>query len=131
MSIGIKELAYVAYPVTDLERSRRFYGDVLGLKEEVTFDHQGTVGWVEYEVDGRTFALAQATKEWQPSESGAGAAFEVESIESALEVLAAAGTEPATPIGDFSACRICVIPDPDGNGIILHQRKPHHPDFST
>ena len=36
MSIGVKEVAFIGYPVTDAERSRAFYTGVLGLREADT-----------------------------------------------------------------------------------------------
>ncbi|MEM1296084.1 MAG: VOC family protein [Verrucomicrobiota bacterium] len=131
MGIGIKEIAFVGYPVTDMDRSRKFYGEVLGLEESETFEHEGEVGWVEDDIQGQTLALAKASDHWMPHKDGAGVSLEVESLEAALEQLKKHQVLPSMPIGDFPACRITVIPDPDGNGIALHQRKPHHPNFSS
>lgn len=48
----INEIAFSCYPVTDMERSRRFYEGVIGL--EPTMDHLGDgVHWVEYACLGR------------------------------------------------------------------------------
>lgn len=131
MSIGIKEIAFIGYPVTDMDRSRKFYGDILGLTESETFEHDGKASWVEYEIQGQTLALAQSTDQWKPHKDGAGVGFEVESLETALDRLKEHDVFPVMPIGDFPACRLTVISDPDGNGIALHQRKSHHPNFST
>ena len=129
--IGVKEVAFVGYPVTDMERSRKFYGEVLGLKESMAVEAEGgSHHWIEYDVAGVPLALAQASEEWQPNPHGGGVSLEVADMEAALAHLKENGVEPVIPIGDFPACRICVIPDPDGNGIALHQRKPNHPDHT-
>ena len=130
MGIGVKEIAFVGYPVSDMERSRHFYGEILGLTESQVFEDDGDVHWVEYDIQGTTLALAKSSGEWLPHKDGAGAALAVEDLEAAVEQLKEHGVEPVMPIGDFPACRITVIPDPDGNGIALHSRKSHHPDYS-
>jgi extradiol dioxygenase family protein len=73
-TIGIKELAFVGYPVTDFTKARRFYGDILGLKETITFDHEGELGWVEYDLAGQTLALAKSSDQWKPDANGGGVA---------------------------------------------------------
>lgn len=128
--IGVKEVAFVGYPVTDMARSRAFYGGVLGLAEGLVAEEDGDVHWVEYDVAGVPLALAKASEDWQPSPQGGGVSLEVADMEAALAHLEESGVDPTMPIGDFPTCRICVIPDPDGNGIALHQRKQHHPDFN-
>lgn len=130
MSIGVKEIAFVGYPVMDMDRARKFYTDVLGLTESLVMDSDGDVHWVEYEIKGTTLALAKSSGEWLPHKDGAGAALEVEDLEAALAQLKEHGVEPVMPIGDFPACRISVIPDPEGNTIALHSRKNHHPDYT-
>lgn len=128
MGIGVKEVAFIGYPVTDAERARAFYGGVLGLKEADKFEDESGVHWVEYDIAGQTLALAVNMPNWKPGPDGAGVSLEVENLEVALETIKAAGHEVAMEIGDFPICRIAVISDPDGNGISLHQKKPNHPD---
>lgn len=129
MGIGVKEVAFIGYPVTDLERSRHFYGEILGLTESLAIEDKGELHWLEYDIQGQPLALAQASDQWKPSPDGAGVALEVEDLEAAVAHLKKHGVEPVMPIGDFGACRLTVIPDPDGNGIALHSRKSHHPDY--
>ena len=50
--IGIKELAFIGYAVNDLTESRKFYGEVLGLTEGSVYEHEGEVGWVEFNIPG-------------------------------------------------------------------------------
>jgi catechol 2,3-dioxygenase-like lactoylglutathione lyase family enzyme len=61
-----KDIAFIAYPVTDIERSRLFYGEKLGLKETGIFKIGGGHLWVEYAVGTSTFAI---TDGWNPAKS--------------------------------------------------------------
>lgn len=126
--IGVKELAFVGYPVTDFAKARKFYGEILGLKETSAFEHEGELGWLEYDVAGQTLALARASEKWSPNPNGGGACLEVADLDKALAHLRANGVTIAMDIQDYPVCRLAVICDPDGNTLALHQRKPNHPD---
>ena len=82
--IGVKEIAFVGYPVTDIERARDFYGRILGL--ECTMDHaidDEGLRWIEYDIGESALAISNA---WPPSgQSGPSAALEVEDIDAAVE----------------------------------------------
>jgi len=126
--IGIKEVAFIGYPVTDMPRARDFYGRVLGLRETWAIGADGDPHWIEFESAGTTIALARASEAWKPGADGGGACFEVEDLDAALGRLAQEGVAVPMPAGDFPMCRMAVISDPDGNGIALHQKKPNHPE---
>lgn len=127
-NIGLKELAFVGYPVTDFNQARRFYGEILGLKETITFDHEGELGWLEYDLAGQTLALAKASDQWQPNPNGGGACLEVEDLDAAVAYLKSKGVKIAMDILDCPYCRIALVSDPDGNTLALHQRKDNHPE---
>ncbi|TVR50468.1 MAG: VOC family protein [Puniceicoccaceae bacterium] len=117
----ITELAFVAYPVTDVDRARRFYRDVLGLKETMAEHFEGNQWWVEYEIGPATLALSNA---WPMSGGGAPvAALEVPDLDAALAELKAAGHPPVYGPVETPVCRFFGVADPDNNGITLHQRK--------
>ncbi|WP_367873507.1 VOC family protein [Luteolibacter sp. Populi] len=127
--IGIKEAGFTGYPATDIARTRKFYGEIIGLKEGMVFDKDGVVGWVEFEIPGgHTLAIAQANEKWQPNPGGGGLCFEMEDLDVAVEKLEAAGVTVLGPIQDFPICRMALISDPDGNTVALHQKKPNHPE---
>ena len=126
--IGLKELAFVGYPVTDFDRARRFYGEILGLKETITFGDKDAIDWLEYDLAGQTLALAKASDQWQPNANGGGACLEVEDLDDAVDYLKGHGVRIAMDILDCPYCRIALIADPDGNTLALHQRKPNHPE---
>ena len=129
--IGIKEAAFTGYPSTDIARSRKFYGETLGLTEGMVFEHEGQAGWVEFSIPGgHTLAIATANEQWQPNANGGGICFELEDLDAAVAKLSAAGVTIVLPIQDFPVCRMALIADPDGNTIALHQKKPNHPECS-
>ncbi len=122
MSIGVKEIAFVGYPVTDLLRARDFYERILGL--ECTLDHpiDETTSWIEYEIGASAIAISNA---WPPSgQSGPSAALEVEDLNAALESLLAEGVTLKTDVMASPSCRFFVIADPDGNDLTIHQHNP-------
>ncbi len=127
--IGIKEAAFTGYPVTDLAAARGFYGSVLGLKEGTVFEHEGEVGWAEYEIPGgHTLAITKASDQWQPSAHGGGLCLEVENLDAAVAKLKESGVTIAPDIQDFPICRLALIADPSGNTVALHQKKMNHPE---
>ena len=129
--IGIKETAFTGYPSTDIARTRKFYGEILGLPEGAVYEHEGKVGWVEFTApDGHTIAIAAASDEWQPNANGGGICFELEDLDAAITKLTELGVTIAMPIQDFPICRMALIADPDGNTIALHQKKSNHPECS-
>ena len=119
----ITEIAFVAYPVTDIPRSRTFYEEVLGLEvgeiaEEI--DGESDKHWIEYEIGSGTFAISNM---WEPdSKSGPSVAFEVEDFDAAIARLKAAGTNFIAERIDSPVCKFALITDPDGNGITIHKR---------
>ena len=115
----IKSIAFTMYPVIDMARARRFYEETLGLHAAREFEGQ----WVEYDLDGGTFALANmVVYGLTPSAtSGGSIGFEVEDVDDLVTTLKRKGTtiklEPlSTPV-----CRMAVVLDPEGNAITLHQ----------
>ena len=130
--IGIKEAGFTGYPSTDIPRTRKFYGEILGLTEGMVFEKDGVVGWIEFNVPGgHTIAIATANEQWTPNPNGGGICFEVEDLDVAVEKVKAAGVTVTLPIQDFPICRMALIADPDGNTIALHQKKPNHPECSN
>ncbi len=128
--IGLKELAFIGYPVTNFISARKFYGEILGLKETGSFEHEGELGWLEYDLAGQTLALAKASEQWKPDPNGGGACLEVEDLDAAIAHLQKHQASIVMEIQDYPICRMALVADPDGNTIALHQRKANHPDHS-
>lgn len=107
----------VIVSVTDLERSRRFYADLLGLAPRPAMGEAQllTVG------DGVELLLHQ--RESAPSDLSISVAFGIEDLDGTCARWAAAGgtvvDEPADqPWGE----RMAVVRDPDGHLICLTQQ---------
>ena len=121
--IRIKEIAFTGYPITDVARARRFYEDLLNLKVSVQFEHEGK-HWIEYDVGGATLAISNmAADKWKPSADGPSVALEVEDFDAAIAALRAAHVKFSLEPMDSGVCRMAIIADPDGNSLVIHQRK--------
>jgi predicted enzyme related to lactoylglutathione lyase len=114
----IKKIAFVGVPVTDMQRARAFYEEVLGLQPdpEMTGEH-----WTEYSIGEGTLAIACVGEQWKPSNEGTSAALEVENLEEAIAELER--RKIAYDKVDSPVCRMAIIEDPDGNKLIIHKLK--------
>ena len=114
----IKKIAFVGIPVTNMERARAFYEDVLGLQPdpEMTGQH-----WTEYSIGDGTLAIACVGEQWKPSNEGTSAALEVENLEEAIARFQE--RKIAYDKVDSPVCRMAIIEDPDGNKLIIHKLK--------
>jgi len=120
MSIPIKEIAFVFYPVTDIDRARKFYGDVLGLKTSFQLEFAPGQWWIEYDIAGQALAISNAMPDGKPQAS---LTLEVADLDASLKTVKAANVPLAFDVMEFPPCRMFAIKDPDGNQIGLHQRK--------
>ncbi len=119
----IKAIGFVAIPVTNIERARSFYEEVLGLR---TSDEMMGGKWIEYEVGDDTLAIANVSESWTPSDQGTGAAFEVEDFDEAIGRLKDRHVRFATEPFETPCCHMAVVQDPDGNKLIIHKLKPEN-----
>jgi predicted enzyme related to lactoylglutathione lyase len=119
----ITEIAFSAYAVTDIERARKFYEGVLGLKATQDHDTGGGGHWIEYEIGAGTLGIGRA-EGWKPSADGCTVALEVENFDEAVAALKAAGTPVKMGPFDTPVCHMLMVADPDGNTVIIHKRKP-------
>ncbi len=118
----ILEAAFFGYPVTDLSRARKFYEEILGLKPSY---EPTTVPWIEYELGNATLGLG-AYPGWATSKDGAMIAFEVDDFEKAITELREKGVPVTFDPTETPVCHFAIIRDPDGNGLMIHKRKPGH-----
>ena len=120
----IKEIGFVAIPVTDMTRARSFYEEVLGLK---TSEEMMSGKWIEYSVGDDTLAIANiGGDKWVPSDQGTGAAFEVEDFDEAINRLKNQHVPFASEPFETPCCHMAVVQDPDGNKLIIHKLKPEN-----
>jgi predicted enzyme related to lactoylglutathione lyase len=122
MSLKILEFAFIAYPVTNLERSRAFYEGVLGLQLSSSMI-TGQDFWIEYEVGPHTLGIGNEPF-MKPSPYGAQLVLEVDDFEQSVAHLREHRVEFAVEPFDMPKCKAAVIIDPDGNRIGIHKRNP-------
>ena len=117
----IKEIGFVAIPVTDMKRARSFYEEVIGLKVS---DEMMSGKWIEYAVGDDTLAIANVSDTWTPSDQGTGAALEVEDFDEAIKRLKDRQVRFAVEPFETPCCHMAVVQDPDGNKLMIHKLKP-------
>jgi predicted enzyme related to lactoylglutathione lyase len=120
----ISELKFTGYPISDVERSRYFYENVLGLElsmmEEI--DPEKGMFWIEYNIGDNCLAISN----FRPPSGAKGGPFatlEVDDLDKAMEELKAAGDYLESEIMESPTCRFLFGSDPDGNPFWLHQVK--------
>ena len=112
----IKGIDISAYLVRDPQAQIAFYRDVLGMKP-TEIDDQGR--GAEFTLaDGSTFGV------WRPEEGGSGGAimFAVDDAKAAVEAYRTRGLR-LSDIMESPVCFMSFGQDPEGNSIIIHQRK--------
>ena len=119
----IKEIGFVAIPITDIPRARKFYEGVLGL--QVSDEMMGGK-WIEYSAGEATLALANVGEQWMPSGEGTAAAFEVEDFDEAIKFVKDRQVPFAAEPFETPCCHMAVVQDPDGNKLIIHKLKPEN-----
>ncbi len=115
-----KAVDFIAYTVNDMDKAEAFYRDVLGLTVSGPRGEPGTRGngYMEFECGGTSIGLTQM----EPMPNGA-MALAVDDIHEAIEELRGKGVKIGMSPIETGGCFIASIEDPEGNNIILHQRK--------
>ena len=116
----ITEIAFTGTPVTDIKRAREFYEGVLGFK--MSMESAGGM-WVEYEIGNGTLGIGCYGEEWKPSPDGTCIAFEVDDLDTESVRLISRDVKFSTEAMDTPVCRFAIIREPDGNQIMIHNRK--------
>lgn len=116
----IKEIGFVATPVSDIPRARKFYEEVLRL--HVSEEMMGGQ-WIEYNIGNNTLAIANIGEQWKPSDQGTSAAYEVENFDQAINRLRNQGVPFVAEPFETPCCHMAVVQDPDGNKLIIHKLK--------
>jgi predicted enzyme related to lactoylglutathione lyase len=114
------QLAFVAYPVSDISASRRFYDTALAVS-----GREATEDWIEYDLRDGTFAITKADAEHPTPVRGALAAFEVADTDAEVRRLRGTSVSFSGDIVETPVCRFIVARDPDGSEFLIHQRKTH------
>jgi len=116
VGIGVERVDFVSIPVRDLERARRFYGEVLGLPA-------GGPAPDEFEAGNVTLALWAPEADGEPfAANPAGVALRVPDVATARRALEGQGVDFVGDTVDTGVCHMAFLRDPDGNTLILHHR---------
>lgn len=118
----IIDIPFFTYPVTDMKRARAFYEGVLGLVLSRSFGTEEK-GFYEYDLGHNTLALGNGAEKWQPSPNGGAITFEVDEFNAFIKHLKDNAVSFVLEPLETPGCRMCAISDPDGNSILIHQRK--------
>jgi catechol 2,3-dioxygenase-like lactoylglutathione lyase family enzyme len=117
----VERTDFITVPITDVEQSKRFYGETLGLPE---IDHPEQ-GFPEYQL-GENVSLYLLKLESIGSAfrgpHDAGFALRVPDVAEARRELEEKGVVFSGDTLDTGVCHMAFFADPDGNQIVLHRR---------
>ena len=113
----VRAIDFVVINVGDLERSKAFYRDTLGMDFPIWED---TANWQEFQSE--PVAMALRVDRQNPG-ANAAIALAVEDVAAAVEELKAKGVRVLGETREFETCTSAMIQDPDGNLLLLHRRK--------
>jgi predicted enzyme related to lactoylglutathione lyase len=115
---SINGIDLAGYLVADPQAALAFYRDVLGMKPS----------WVDDEGNGAEFDLAdgQTFGVWRTPEvqTGGFVMFAVSDVRAKAAELRSRGVQ-FSEVEDTPNCVMAFGPDPEGNSVIIHQRKAH------
>ena len=113
----ITKLDFVGIPSQDADRSRQFYGEVLGLRQDENKEYEFWVG-------GTCFGIWEPEKQGMPfaPQKNAHPALHVDDVAAAKAELEAKGVVFMGEIFDTGVCHMALFTDPDGNDLMLHNR---------
>jgi catechol 2,3-dioxygenase-like lactoylglutathione lyase family enzyme len=118
-----RAIDYVQYGVSSLARALPFYRDLLGMQ---LLGEPAGGAWQELQVGATTLALS-APPYGQPPHpdcrGGGTIAVAVADVRAAVEHLRSRGVPVLAEPFETTVCHLAAIADPDGNRVILHQRK--------
>ena len=130
MAIAGLRFGHVAFKVSDVERSVRWYADAFGAKKVYHAEAQGgrpELMFLEFS-KGQFVELFSGGKNLLPSPPDPIGylhfCVQVDNLEQALEHLAAMNVKPERKFIGRAQQRIAFISDPDGNGIELMEVPP-------
>lgn len=115
-----KGIDFISYTVEDMDKAEAFYRDVLGMTVTTERGEPGTRanGWMELECGDVSIGLTAM----DPHPNGV-MAVAADDVKAAVEELRGKGVEIGMDTIETPVCFMAAIEDPDGNKILLHQRK--------
>lgn len=123
--MAIQGLAIVSVPVSDQDRAKRFYIEVLGFVEGRDSPFRENARWIEVKPTTES-ALTITLVTWFPSMppgSLRGLVLLADDLNATYETLRNRGLSSATEIQVAPWGRYATFSDPDGNGWVLQEAK--------
>ena len=122
--ITVERTDFVSVPVTDMERSKRFYGETLGLPLV-----SGDDAWPEYQLgENVSLYLIDPTNIGQAftAPHTSSIALRVADVAVARDALEAKGVSFDADTLDTGVCHMAFFRDTEGNALMLHRRYAPH-----
>ncbi len=115
--MAITKLDFIGVPSTDADRSREFYLETLGLRQDEQANYEFWVGETCFGI-------------WEPKQLGvefspslwSQPALHVDDVAAERKDLEAKGVQFQGETIDTGVCHMALFADPDGNGWMLHHR---------
>jgi catechol 2,3-dioxygenase-like lactoylglutathione lyase family enzyme len=116
----VERTDFISVPVRDMERSKRFYAETLGLPSPNLADG----AWPEFETGNVSLYLIDPTNVGGEFEGPhtSHIALRVPDVAGARAELEGRGVEFEGEILDTGVCHMAFFRDPDGNALMLHRR---------
>ena len=118
----ISKVQVVSVPVSDPERAKDFYVNVLGMELLQDMPMGESMRWLQVSPKGSEASITLVT--WfdsMPPGSLQGLVLETSDMEATIADLATRGLVIEGEIDEQSWGRFVIFEDPDGNGIVLRQ----------
>src|SRR5438270_12695228 len=118
--MAITGVQVVSLPVSDQDRARDFYVDVLGMDLLRDAQMQPGMRWVQVAPRGGETTITLVT--WfdtMPAGSARGLVLETDDLDADVDRLRASGLEFPDGIREEAWGRYVTLQDPDGNGLVL------------
>jgi len=123
--LNVERTDFITVPVTDVERSTKFYAQSLGLP----WINEGSQQWPEFQLgENLSLYLMDPTNIGQEFRGPhtAHIALRVPDVAESRRELEAGGVEFEGEIFDTGVCHMAFFKDPDGNQLMLHRRYAPH-----
>ena len=120
MTLAVERTDFVSVPVTDLERSTKFYEETLGLEKL-----PGDGAWPEFQLgENISVYLMDPTNIGQEfrGPNTAPIALRVDDVEARRRALEEKSVQFHGDTLDTGVCHMAFFSDPDGNALMLHRR---------
>ena len=118
----------VSLPVSDQDRARDFYVDVLGFELLRDAEMQPGLRWVQVAPPGGDTTLTLVTWfETMPAGSNRGLVLETDDLDGDVARLRGRGLEFPDGVQEAPWGRFVTLSDPDGNGLVLQATRARRP----